>query len=182
MKRGIRPSVQTNVPFIVYTATRGRKIKTKTKTKTKNRVNWPRTRTATMVRKFRWCLPPVVRLFWVCVCCTPDLSFYYLHGYDMRVREWCESQWGHAGAGHGWSPGGAYRYCLAASLVLSQCEASASDRALCDSVWTPVLPETETRRETGPAKPIWVWLRCEAPRTSSSRRRAHLLHRVPPPP
>ena len=106
MKRGIRPSVQTNVPFIVYTATRGRKIKTKTKTKTKNRVNWPRTRTATMVRKFRWCLPPVVRLFWVCVCCTPDLSFYYLHGYDMRVREWCESQWGMLARGTAGRPAG----------------------------------------------------------------------------
>ena len=62
-----------------------------------------------MVQKFRWCLPPVARLFGVCVCCKPDLSSYYLHGYDMRVRDWCESQWGHAGAGHGWSPGGAYR-------------------------------------------------------------------------
>ena len=169
MKRGIRPSVQTNVPFIVYTATRGRKIKTKTKTK--NRVNWPRTRTATMVRKFRWCLPPVVRLFWVCVCCTPDLSFYYLHGYDMRGAEWCERQWGHASAGQGGSPGGAYRaprcekrvpalYSLAASLVLSQRKASASDRALCNSLWTPVLPETETHREPGPPNPIRVWVRC----------------------
>ena len=85
----------------------------------------------------------------------------------MRVCEWCESHWGHAGAGHGWSPGGAYRaphcekrvpalYCLAASLVLSQCEASASDRAQCDSMWTPVHPATETHRETGPAKPIRV--------------------------
>ena len=61
-----------------------------------------------MVRKFRWCLPPVARLFGGGVLHARSIILLPPR-IRTRVREWCESQWGHAGAGHGWSPGGVYR-------------------------------------------------------------------------
>ena len=118
MKWGIRPSVQSNVPFIVYAATRGKK-KQKQKNKRKRKQKQiQKQKTGGSLATYSYCdngakIPlmsaPGRATVWGGVCCTPDLSSYYLHGYDIRVREWCESQWGHAGAGHGWSPGGVYR-------------------------------------------------------------------------
>ena len=138
-----------------------------------------------MVRKIRWCLTPVARLF-VCVCCPPDLSSYDVHGYVSECASGVNANGGMLARGAVGRPAGRTAPdaaktgpctlpCPATSLVLSQSEASASDRAVCNSVWTPVLTENETHRETGPAKPIRVWVRCEAPQTSSRRRRAHLL-------
>ena len=127
MKWGIWPSVQTNVACIVYAATRGRE--------TDRGLTGP-----TVVRKLRWCLPPVAQL-----CGGRCASRTIYHPTSI-----CECASGVKANGACWRgalliarrgvPRPALRkrvtalYCPAASLVLSQCEAGAGDRAVCDSV------------------------------------------------
>ena len=184
MKWEIRPSVQTNVPFIVYSATRGRET--------------DRGLTAPVLVLRQWCENSVG----VCPrsrdCLGGGVAARPIYHPTTSTDTICECASGVKANGACWRgarlvarrgvtcPGLRKRvtalYCPAASLVLSQCQAGAGDRAVCDSVRTPVLPETETHRKTGPSKPIRVWVRCEAPRTSSRRRRAHLLLLEPPHP